>query len=143
MAVAEEGLVMVHGRYVEWAPKPMIAVDIVRIEDGKVAEHWDVMQEEAVQAASGHPMLPQRTADPKAPHADFMRRTLTISITSPSLSHTAASRRRAGRCRSRTPSLAAGLPNWRSGWARVSLNVRPGASGSPRSGRRSTSVAAA
>jgi hypothetical protein len=36
----------------------MIAVDIFRIEDGKVAEHWDVMQEEAVQTASGHPMFP-------------------------------------------------------------------------------------
>jgi len=32
MPVAEGGLVMVHGRYVGWAPKPMIAVDIFRIE---------------------------------------------------------------------------------------------------------------
>src|SRR5580700_2294247 len=46
MAVAEGDLVMVHGRYVGWAAKPMIAVDIFRVVDGKVAEHWDVMQEE-------------------------------------------------------------------------------------------------
>ena len=59
MAVAEGGLVMVHGRYVGWAaPKPMTAVDIFRIEDGEVAEHWDVIQEEAVQTASGYQMFP-------------------------------------------------------------------------------------
>jgi predicted SnoaL-like aldol condensation-catalyzing enzyme len=30
MAVAEGDLVMVHGRYVGWGPKPMVAVDIFR-----------------------------------------------------------------------------------------------------------------
>jgi predicted SnoaL-like aldol condensation-catalyzing enzyme len=44
--VAEGDFVMIHGRYTGWAPKPMIAVDIFRIEDGKLVEHWDVMQEE-------------------------------------------------------------------------------------------------
>ena len=59
MAVAEGDLVMVHGRYVGWGPKPMIAVDIFRLKDGKVAEHWDVMQEEtpASATASGNPMF--------------------------------------------------------------------------------------
>jgi predicted SnoaL-like aldol condensation-catalyzing enzyme len=59
MAVAEGDLVMVHGRYVGWGPKPMIAVDIFRVADGKVAEHWDVMQEEAPASAtaSGNPMF--------------------------------------------------------------------------------------
>jgi predicted SnoaL-like aldol condensation-catalyzing enzyme len=59
MAVADGDLVMVHGRYVGWAPKPMIAVDIFRVVDGKVAEHWDVMQEEvpASATASGNPMF--------------------------------------------------------------------------------------
>ena len=59
MAVAEGDLVMVHGRYVGWGPKPMIVVDIFRIEGGKVAEHWDVMQEEvpAEKTASGNPMF--------------------------------------------------------------------------------------
>ena len=59
MAVAEGDLVMVHGRYVGWGPKPMIAVDIFRLEGGKVAEHWDVMQEEvpASASASGNPMF--------------------------------------------------------------------------------------
>ncbi len=59
MAVAEGDLVMVHGRYVGWGPKPMIAVDIFRVADGKVAEHWDVMQEEvsASATASGNAMF--------------------------------------------------------------------------------------
>jgi predicted SnoaL-like aldol condensation-catalyzing enzyme len=43
MAVAEGNLVMVHGRYVGFGPKPTIAVDIFRVANGKVAEHWDVL----------------------------------------------------------------------------------------------------
>jgi predicted SnoaL-like aldol condensation-catalyzing enzyme len=59
MVVAEGDLVMVHGRYVGWGPKPMAAVDIFRLEDGKVVEHWDVLQEEvpASATASGNPMF--------------------------------------------------------------------------------------
>jgi predicted SnoaL-like aldol condensation-catalyzing enzyme len=59
MAVADGDLVMVHGRYVGWGPKPMIAVDIFRVVDGKVTEHWDVMQEEvpAEKTARGNPMF--------------------------------------------------------------------------------------
>src|SRR5271155_991583 len=59
MAVADGDLVMVHGRYVGWIPKPMVAVDIFRVANGKVAEHWDVMQEEvpAAQSANGNSMF--------------------------------------------------------------------------------------
>ena len=59
MIVAEGDLVMVHGRYVGWGPKPMVAVDIFRVKDGKVVEHWDVLQEEvpASETASGNPMF--------------------------------------------------------------------------------------
>lgn len=59
MAVADGDLVMVHGRYTGWGPKPMIAVDIFRVEGGKVVEHWDVMQEEvpAADTASGNAMF--------------------------------------------------------------------------------------
>jgi predicted SnoaL-like aldol condensation-catalyzing enzyme len=59
MVVAEGNLVMVHGRYVGWGPKPMIAVDIFRVVNGKLVEHWDVMQEEvpASKTASGNPMF--------------------------------------------------------------------------------------
>jgi len=64
MAVAEGDLVMAHGRYTGWGPKPMVAVDIFRVVDGKVVEHWDVMQEEvpASKTASGNPMFAQPSA---------------------------------------------------------------------------------
>jgi predicted SnoaL-like aldol condensation-catalyzing enzyme len=57
---AEGDLVMVHGRYTGWGPKPMVAVDIFRVADGKVAEHWDVLQEEvpAALSANGNSMFP-------------------------------------------------------------------------------------
>jgi predicted SnoaL-like aldol condensation-catalyzing enzyme len=40
----------------------IIAADIVRIEDGKLAEHWDVLRDEATQAqsVSGLPMFGDR-----------------------------------------------------------------------------------
>ena len=59
MAVASGDLVMVHGRYTGWAPKPMVAVDIFQVVDGEVAEHWDVMQEEvpADKTANGNAMF--------------------------------------------------------------------------------------
>jgi predicted SnoaL-like aldol condensation-catalyzing enzyme len=59
MSVADGDLVMVHGRYTGWGPKPMVAVDIFRVESGKVVEHWDVMQEEvpAANSASGNAMF--------------------------------------------------------------------------------------
>ena len=59
MVVAQGDLVMAHGRYTGWGPKPMIAVDIFRIAEGKLVEHWDVMQEEvpASLTTSGNPMF--------------------------------------------------------------------------------------
>ncbi|MCU1323477.1 MAG: putative rane protein [Acidobacteriaceae bacterium] len=59
MVVAEGEYVMIHGRYTGWAPKPVVAVDIFRIVDGKLVEHWDVMQEEvpAEKTVSGNPMF--------------------------------------------------------------------------------------
>jgi predicted SnoaL-like aldol condensation-catalyzing enzyme len=60
MIVADGELVMVHGRYVGWGPDPMIAVDIFRFVDGKVVEHWDVMQKEVMAefTKSGNEMFP-------------------------------------------------------------------------------------
>ena len=63
LIVAEGDCVIVHGRFtntgrlVAW-----IAADVVRIEDGRLAEHWDVLQDEATQAESksGRPMFGDR-----------------------------------------------------------------------------------
>ena len=60
LAMEDGDKVMVHGRYSGWNGKTMIVVDIFRIEDGKVVEHWDVMQEEvaASDTPNGNPMFP-------------------------------------------------------------------------------------
>ena len=51
---------MVHGRFSGFgAPVNWIAADILRIEDGILVEHWDVIQDEASRASSksGLPMF--------------------------------------------------------------------------------------
>ena len=58
--VAEGDLVIVHGRFSGFgAPMNWIAADILRIEDGVMVEHWDVIQDEASRASSksGLPMF--------------------------------------------------------------------------------------
>jgi predicted SnoaL-like aldol condensation-catalyzing enzyme len=57
--VAEGDYVMIHGRYIGWGPKPLVGVDIFRITDGLLREHWDVLQEEvtASQTKSGNLMF--------------------------------------------------------------------------------------
>lgn len=59
MVVAEDDIVMVRGRYTGFGPKPFIAVDTFRVKNGKIVEHWDVLQEEvpAAQTKSGNPMF--------------------------------------------------------------------------------------
>ena len=60
LAVASGDYVMLHGRFsnigqlADW-----IVADIVRIEDGLLAEHWDVIQDEATrdESVSGLPMF--------------------------------------------------------------------------------------
>ena len=59
-ALAEGDHVMVHGRYSgNGRDAAFVAVDIVRIEDGVLAEHWDVLQDEvsAAGSVSGLPMF--------------------------------------------------------------------------------------
>jgi predicted SnoaL-like aldol condensation-catalyzing enzyme len=58
--VVEGDFVIVHGRFSGFgAPVNWIAADILRIEDGILAEHWDVIQDEATeeQSKSGAPMF--------------------------------------------------------------------------------------
>jgi predicted SnoaL-like aldol condensation-catalyzing enzyme len=56
---ANDNFVFVHGRYTGVAPKPIIAVDIYRVENGKLKEHWDVLQDEvpAKESKNGKQML--------------------------------------------------------------------------------------
>ncbi len=59
--IAEGNLVAVHFRVTGFGPKPMMGVDILRIEDGLIVEHWDVLQEEVTETASGNPMFTPAT----------------------------------------------------------------------------------
>jgi len=63
MIVAEEDLVIVHGRFSDFgAPVNWIAADIVRMKDGILVEHWDVIQDEASRESSksGRPMFGEK-----------------------------------------------------------------------------------
>jgi predicted SnoaL-like aldol condensation-catalyzing enzyme len=58
--VAEGDFVIVHGRFSGFGqPVNWIAADILRIENGILVEHWDVIQDEATveQSKSGLPMF--------------------------------------------------------------------------------------
>ena len=58
--VAGGDFVIVHGRFSGFgAPVNWIAADIVRLQDGMLIEHWDVIQDEATQeqSKSGLPMF--------------------------------------------------------------------------------------
>jgi predicted SnoaL-like aldol condensation-catalyzing enzyme len=58
--VANEDFVIVHGRFSGFGqPVNWIAADILRVQDGILVEHWDVIQDEATQeqSKSGLPMF--------------------------------------------------------------------------------------
>ena len=64
--VAEGDFVIVHGRFSGTGrPRSWIAADVVRIDDGVLAEHWDVLQDEAAreESKSGLPMFGDSFAD--------------------------------------------------------------------------------
>ncbi|AXF20706.1 hypothetical protein CUJ89_09585 [Burkholderia pyrrocinia] len=66
MVAANGDFVWVHSRYSNSAmPTALIAVDILRIENGKMVEHWDVLQNEAVrsESAGGYPMFGDKFGD--------------------------------------------------------------------------------
>jgi predicted SnoaL-like aldol condensation-catalyzing enzyme len=47
LVIAEKNFVAIHGRIRGWADRPQVVVDLFRIEGGMLAEHWDVLQDEA------------------------------------------------------------------------------------------------
>jgi len=60
LILAEGNLLILHGRFSDVGqPANWIVADIVRIKDGVLAEHWDVIQDEATreQSKSGLPMF--------------------------------------------------------------------------------------
>src|SRR4030088_2330112 len=60
LILAEGDMLMLHGRFSGIGqPADWIVADIVRIEDGRLAEHWDVVEDEAKRetSVSGLPMF--------------------------------------------------------------------------------------
>jgi predicted SnoaL-like aldol condensation-catalyzing enzyme len=65
MIVAEGDLVIIHGRFSGFGqPVNWIAADILRIKNGVLVEHWDVIQDEASRESSksGLPMFGDKFA---------------------------------------------------------------------------------
>lgn len=65
VALAEGDLVILHGRFSgHGLPRNWIVADILRLEDGVLVEHWDVIQDEATAAESksGLPMFGEQFA---------------------------------------------------------------------------------
>jgi predicted SnoaL-like aldol condensation-catalyzing enzyme/ketosteroid isomerase-like protein len=65
--VADGDFVIVHGRFSgHGRPRNWIAADIVRVVDGVLLEHWDVLQDEAssAESKSGLPMFGNSFAEP-------------------------------------------------------------------------------
>lgn len=60
LAVAEGDYVLLHGRFSNIGQAAAwVVVDICRLEDGVLVEHWDVIQDEVgkAQSAGGYPMF--------------------------------------------------------------------------------------
>lgn len=55
-AIADGDLVLLHNHLLSWGPKPAVSFDLFRVADGKIVEHWDVIQEEGPKSPSGHSM---------------------------------------------------------------------------------------
>lgn len=59
-AIAGDDIVILHGRFSgHGLPRNWVVADIVRLEEGVLVEHWDVIQDEVTEAESksGRPMF--------------------------------------------------------------------------------------
>src|SRR6478735_4237972 len=97
LVVADGDHVMLHGRFSgHGQPANWIVVDVVRIADGRLAEHWDVIQDEAdqTQSVSGLPMFGDAfpAAPPPAPPSLLLQAFVAYLRTRPTVTDTAATR---------------------------------------------------
>ncbi len=82
--IADGDLVALHGVYHGFGPEPLVAFDLFRVRDGKLAEHWDGLTPLAATTASGRsqtdgPAEPLATAPTEASRAlvaEFAQRIL-------------------------------------------------------------------
>lgn len=52
LIIAEDDFVAIHGRIRGWADTPQVVVDLFRVENGLLAEHWDVLQDDVPKDAA-------------------------------------------------------------------------------------------
>jgi len=82
--IADGDFVALHGTYHGFGPEPLVAFDLFRVEDGKLAEHWDALTPFAQRTASGRSQtdgqaVPDHAADTdvsRALVAEFARKVL-------------------------------------------------------------------
>lgn len=82
--IADGDLVALHGVYHGFGPEPLVAFDLFRIEDGKLAEHWDALTPVVAETASGRSQVDgpvvssdlDRTERNRALVAEFAQRVL-------------------------------------------------------------------
>ncbi|MFG2039464.1 nuclear transport factor 2 family protein [Dactylosporangium sp. NPDC048998] len=55
--IADGDLVALHGVYHGFGPDPLVAFDIFRVADGKLAEHWDALTTVVTSTASGRSQI--------------------------------------------------------------------------------------
>jgi len=75
LILADGDNVMLHGRFTgHGAPRPWLAADRLRLENGLMAEHWDVLADEPTKAesVSGLPAIGDSFANPDQPPAAGM-----------------------------------------------------------------------
>ncbi|RAS66834.1 putative SnoaL-like aldol condensation-catalyzing enzyme [Lentzea atacamensis] len=51
--IADDDLVALHGVYHGFGPEPLVAFDLFRVENGKLAEHWDALTPVVRETAGG------------------------------------------------------------------------------------------
>lgn len=82
LILAEGDNVMLHGRFTgHSSPRPWLAADRLRLEDGLLAEHWDVLADEPTEAesVSGLPAIGNSFANPdQPPTAGLTASSLTV-----------------------------------------------------------------
>ena len=82
--IADDDMVAIHGRYEGFGPTATIGFDVFRVEDGKIAEHWDNLIAEAAPNPSGHTQIDgateitdlEKTEANKAKVEEFITRSL-------------------------------------------------------------------
>jgi predicted SnoaL-like aldol condensation-catalyzing enzyme len=79
--LADGDFVALHGTYYGFGPDPMVAFDVFRVKNGKLAEHWDLLQPQVADTASGRSQIdgptevtePDRTEANRALVLEFVR----------------------------------------------------------------------